>query len=223
SLTVRTATQAQIARVTSSWDPAGNKTDRQDWQGQTATPWQTFDFGRDSLYRLASVTGMQGGAALPAMDYALDPAGNRDTVTQGTLTTDYAFLTTDNAAVNQYGRRAIPAAQMVEDLYWDAAGNLAAVEQFIGGQMGHVENWTYNWRHQPVAFHRWAGTSGLPAAQVTFTKAEKTRQEHALDVYRRLVIDPIEAGLRGEKPRMVLQLSCNSMANTNQETLGPPQ
>lgn len=49
-----------------------------------------------------------------------------------------------------------------------------------------------------------------PRRLATFTKAERVRLEHALDVYRRNVIEPIEAGLKGQKPRMAMRLSCNS-------------
>lgn len=49
-----------------------------------------------------------------------------------------------------------------------------------------------------------------PRRLETFTKAERKRQEHALHVFRRLVIEPIDAGLTGHRPQMVLQLFCNS-------------
>jgi hypothetical protein len=166
--TVLAATQAPLARVTAAWMPDGTKAGREDGQGQAGSPWQSMAFGHDSLGRVTSVAGVQGGAALPAVDIALDAAGNRDAVTRGGAVTDFAFQTAGNAAVHQYGRRAASGTQMVEDLAWDAAGNLAGVEQTLGGQVGHMEAWTYDWRHQPAAFQRWAGVSGLPAAQVTY-------------------------------------------------------
>ncbi|MEQ8821205.1 MAG: site-specific integrase [Sumerlaeia bacterium] len=86
----------------------------------------------------------------------------------------------------------------------DCGLQTALFEQYVGHAAKTVSDMSYK-----------------PRRLATFTKAERTRQEHALDVYRRLVIEPIEAGLRGQRPRMVLQLSCNSTANTDQEAQGP--
>jgi hypothetical protein len=75
----------------------------------------------------------------------------------------------------------------------DCGLQLNLFEQYIGHAAKTVSDMSYK-----------------PRRLATFTRAERERQDHALDIYRRLVIDPVEAGLRGQRPRMVLQLSCNS-------------
>jgi len=78
----------------------------------------------------------------------------------------------------------------------DCGLQLSLYDQYLGHQAKSVSDQSYK-----------------PRRLASFTKAERTRQDHALDVYRRLVIEPIEAGLQGKEPRMVLQVSCNSQTD----------
>jgi RHS repeat-associated protein len=57
---------------------------------------------------------------------------------------------------------------MVEELEWDAAGNLKSLEAYDDGRISHAESWTYNWRHQPTTFSRTVATSQLFSGTITY-------------------------------------------------------
>jgi integrase len=77
---------------------------------------------------------------------------------------------------------------------------ISLFDQYLGHQAKTVSDMSYK-----------------PRLLQTFTKATAKRQEEALDIYRRQLIDPIEAGLRGFKPKLNLQLSCNSPSSEGKE------
>lgn len=81
----------------------------------------------------------------------------------------------------------------------DCGLQVALFEQYVGHKAKTVSDQSYK-----------------PRRLREFTKAMRKKQEKALEVFRRLVIAPIDAGLQGLEPRMVLQLSCNSVDDDTQ-------
>lgn len=127
-----------FANHTYAWDRMFNKSSRRD----QATGGRIRQFNYDSLYRLVRSTTSEGGPPLQTVQYDLDPAGNRRTVSGGPDAGAYAQATggTEDAQVNQYTSTPFGVRR------YDAQGNLTRIGEGLPGQ----RDIAYDYRRQMV-------------------------------------------------------------------------